>query len=349
MDPLQNRAGTLWDDTIRPVTPGDVPALKALIDATGLFPSVLLDDMLGPYLAQATDGPIWLTAGHSSLAAVAYCAPEQLTSGTSNLYLIAVHPDRQQHGIGRALIANVERLLSVKGERLLVVETSGLPMFQGARDFYVRCGFEEEARIRDFYQDGEDKIVFRKQISTLATKVGNNSIRNTNSSIEQDEVLVPASPVDRETILQMAEAFHAEDRHPLSAAGARALSELILDPAGRRGTVFIIRNDGRVVGYVVLCLGYSIEWGGRDAFVDDFYLVPRERGRGVGTRVLRSLELIAGRDGCSALHLEVVAGNGVRGFYQRAGYSNRGSTFLSKRLDLTRGPEDHVRVGERAS
>jgi ribosomal protein S18 acetylase RimI-like enzyme len=172
MDPLQYGAGTLWNDTVRPVTPGDVPALKALVDATGLFPSVLLDDMLGPYLAQATVGPIWLTAGNSSPAAVAYCAPEHLTSGTWNLYLIAVHPDRQQHGIGRALIANIERLLSAKGERLLLVETSGLPMFQGTSEFYARCGFEEEARIRDFYQDGEDKIVFRKQISTLATKVG---------------------------------------------------------------------------------------------------------------------------------------------------------------------------------
>jgi GNAT superfamily N-acetyltransferase len=76
----------------------------------------------------------------------------------------------------------------------------------------------------------------------------------------------------------------------------------------------------------------------------NIYLVPQERGRGIGTRVLRSLELIAGSAGCSALHLELVAGNGVRSFYQQAGFSDRGSTFLSKRLTLARNSAEHFRT-----
>ena len=45
---------------------------------------------------------------------------------------------------------------------------------------------------------------------------------------------------------------------------------------------WLIREGGRVVGYAVLGLGFGIEYGGADAFVDDLYLVPEARGRGLG-------------------------------------------------------------------
>ncbi len=49
-----------------------------------------------------------------------------MTEGTWNLYLIAVHPDRQREGRGAALLRYVEQALIVRGEHLLLVETSGL-------------------------------------------------------------------------------------------------------------------------------------------------------------------------------------------------------------------------------
>lgn len=45
---------------------------------------------------------------------------------------------------------------------MLLIETSGLAGFEAQRGFYRRCGYKEEARIRDFYQAGDDKVVFRK-------------------------------------------------------------------------------------------------------------------------------------------------------------------------------------------
>jgi ribosomal protein S18 acetylase RimI-like enzyme len=51
------------------------------------------------------------------------------------------------------------------GARMLLVETSGLASFERQRTFYRKCGYNEEARIRDFYQAGEDKIVFRKALA----------------------------------------------------------------------------------------------------------------------------------------------------------------------------------------
>ena len=61
-------------------------------------------------------------------------------------------------------MAHLEQTLAARGERVLLVETSSLPGFAAARAFYTKLGYDQEARIREFYQAGEDKIVFRKQL-----------------------------------------------------------------------------------------------------------------------------------------------------------------------------------------
>ena len=150
---------------IRPVTAQDLAALKTVIDANELFPSQMLDEMVSGYLNHQESQEIWLTGTIDSRAlAVAYCAPEKMTEGTWNLYLIAVHPEYQGQGIGTAMIEHVEQILATQGERILLVETSGLDDFAPTRSFYQQRGYEEEARIRDFYQAGEDKIVLRKSL-----------------------------------------------------------------------------------------------------------------------------------------------------------------------------------------
>lgn len=143
---------------IRPATPDDVAPLGAVIDATGLFPSAMLPDMMAAYLDGTSTEEQWLVLADEGAApvAVAYAAPERLTSGTWNLLLIAVHPARQGRGLGAALMAHVEAMLAARGERLLLVETSGLPEFARTRAFYLGLGYEQEARIRDYYQAGED-------------------------------------------------------------------------------------------------------------------------------------------------------------------------------------------------
>ncbi len=66
---------------------------------------------------------------------------------------------------GTELLRYVEQtVLGVRGARVLLVETSGLPLFERTRAFYCKCGYEEEARIRDFYKAGDDKIVYRKAL-----------------------------------------------------------------------------------------------------------------------------------------------------------------------------------------
>ncbi len=99
-----------------------------------------------------------------------------MTDGTWNLYLIAVHPDHQRLGRGTALLEYIERLLAQRGQRILLVETSGTDEFGYVRKFYGDRGFEEEARIRDFYADGVDKIVFRKVIHASGLSISNPAV-----------------------------------------------------------------------------------------------------------------------------------------------------------------------------
>ena len=146
---------------VRPVVHTDIASLKAVIDANDLFPSALLDDMLTPHLDGSNVVSLWLTVDGR---AVAYCAPEEMASGTWNVLLLAVSPACHRQGLGTQLMQHIERVLSERDARLLLVETSSLPQYHSARHFYLRCGFEEEARIREFYQANEDKVVYWKRL-----------------------------------------------------------------------------------------------------------------------------------------------------------------------------------------
>jgi len=150
---------------IRPLVADDLAGAKAAIDTTGLFPSELLEEMTAPFLAGTAGDEIWLVAAKGGTpGAIAYCAPERMTDGTWNLLLIAVREDWQGQGAGGLLTRRVEREAAARGARILLVETSGQPAFERTRAVYRRLGYSEEARIRDFYAAGDDKIVFRKAV-----------------------------------------------------------------------------------------------------------------------------------------------------------------------------------------
>lgn len=153
---------------IRPTTPDDTTALIAIADAIGFQANELekLSEMLSDYFSgDSNNDHFWITDDDNGPVGVAYCEPERMTNRTWNLQLIAILPDRQGQGRGTRLLHYVEQTLTVRGERILLVETSGLPSFERTRAFYAKCGYEEEARIRDFYAVGDDKIVFRKVLN----------------------------------------------------------------------------------------------------------------------------------------------------------------------------------------
>ncbi len=153
--------------TIRTITPDDKSAVLDLAVATGLYPPDGLaefEGMLMQYYQGHLDDHYWIVLEEGGIQGVAYYAPEMMTVGTWNLYFIGVQPEQQGKGYGAALLQHVEAALKAKGQRILIIETSGLDNYELTRKFYLKNGYDEEARIREFYREGEDKIVFWKKL-----------------------------------------------------------------------------------------------------------------------------------------------------------------------------------------
>lgn len=154
----------MTEPTIKPTSPDDIAGLQTVLDVTELFPSEKLPEMLAPALAGETEA-FWLTCLHDGKAVgLCYTAPEELTDGTWNMLALAVHSDFQGKRFGTALVRAVEAHLKNKGQRMLIVDTSGTDDFALTRKFYAQNGYEEESRLRDFWAAGDDKVVFRKAL-----------------------------------------------------------------------------------------------------------------------------------------------------------------------------------------
>ena len=141
----------------------------------------------------------------------------------------------------------------------------------------------------------------------------------------------PVGEPDAETLVNLARAFHHEDGHPLDKAGEMALRQIAHgEPFAQ---AWLVRQQGQALGYVIITLGFSVEYGGRDGFIDDLYLVPAARGRGFGREVLEFTLERARELGIRTLHLEVETGNeSATRLYRAAGFEETGRHLMRLRM-----------------
>lgn len=150
---------------IQPTRHDDIPALQDVLTETGLFPADMLPGMLDGFLSDYPCADLWLTAEVDGRpVGFCYATPEALTDGTWNMLAIAVLPSEQGNGRGGAIVRYLEQELSSRHQRILIADTSGTEAFAQTRAFYRKNGYAEEARIRDFWGAGDDKIVFWKAL-----------------------------------------------------------------------------------------------------------------------------------------------------------------------------------------
>jgi diamine N-acetyltransferase len=142
----------------------------------------------------------------------------------------------------------------------------------------------------------------------------------------------PARPDDLPVVQRLMQRFYRETDTPFQAeAAGRALAALLADPS--LGRIFLIEAGREPAGYVVLTLGFSLEFLGRDAFVDELFVTPEHRGRGLGLAAIRFLEKVAAQLAVAALHLEVGPDNeAALGLYRRAGFEDRRHRLMTKLL-----------------
>ena len=100
---------------------------------------------------------------------------------------------------------------------------------------------------------------------------------------------------------------------------ARAADGVFADPA--RGAFLLALLDGRVVGLAYLSYQWTLEHGGKIAWLEELFIERDVRSRGFGERLLEAALEHAKGAGCRAVDLEVENGHPrAANLYQRAGF-----------------------------
>jgi ribosomal protein S18 acetylase RimI-like enzyme len=132
-----------------------------------------------------------------------------------------------------------------------------------------------------------------------------------------------ATATDTDALIPLIGEFCEIDEHPFDEAFVlRALAPLLANPD--LGFVLI---DEDVTSYAVVTWGYSLESGGREALIDEFYV--RDRGNGLGSRMLEEIVARCRAAGAQVLFLETeLANTRARRFYARHGFATEESIWM---------------------
>ena len=142
-----------------------------------------------------------------------------------------------------------------------------------------------------------------------------------------------ANQGDTNTLVTLMQEFYAEAGYTFESERARAAFEqLIATPS--LGQVWIVAESKHALGYIVLTIGYSMEYGGFDAFVEDLYIRPDYRQSGLATKLLEILMAECRNRHVRAVHLEVGRDNqAAKTLYKKFGFEDHDHQLLTRRLE----------------
>lgn len=137
---------------------------------------------------------------------------------------------------------------------------------------------------------------------------------------------------DIPSVLSMMQQFNAIDGYPFNKNERTQNLEALLANE-HYGTLWIIESEGSIAGYTFLGFGFSFEFKGRDAFVDELFVLPEFQGRGIGKQAIAFITHEAKRSGIKVLHLEAEKHN-ERGLalYRKNGFKDHNRFLLTKYL-----------------
>ncbi len=145
--------------------------------------------------------------------------------------------------------------------------------------------------------------------------------------------LTLAAPEHLDRLLPLVAAFHAEAGVEMTKEVRLAAVEPLLEGMPH-GCAYLIGPPRAPIGYIVVTFGWSIEFGGLDAVIDELFVRPGVRGRGIASEALVALPRALAGAGLRAIHLEIGRDNAAAlNLYRRAGFAPREKLMMmSKRL-----------------
>lgn len=150
--------------------PSDRAAVRQIIEATGMFRPAEVDvaeELVEERLAHGlASGYHFLFAEEAGrILGYACFGHNEMTVCSYDLYWIAVEPSQQGRGIGRLLLAAAEDAIRSAGGGQIYIETSNRADYLATRGFYLRCGYEMEAVLNNFYAPGDGKVVYVRTVA----------------------------------------------------------------------------------------------------------------------------------------------------------------------------------------
>ena len=156
---------------IRPLFDKDRANLLSMLIKTRAFTSAEIDvamELIDIVLKDQTqkDYEIYCM-GDDQARVIGYICygPTPIAQGTLDLYWIAVDPDFQGKGVGSKLLGFLEEVVKGRGGRMILADTSTIPHYEKTQKFYTKNGFQEVARIPDYYHPGNDRITFCRRLT----------------------------------------------------------------------------------------------------------------------------------------------------------------------------------------
>ena len=157
------------------VKASDVEAVRTLVADTGFFNAeevLIAVELVEETLAKGkASGYEFVFADHPDIenSLLGYTCYGHIdgTQSSDDLYWIAVTPSHRRDGIGTRLMHESERLACKNGATKMYVDTSGREQYLSTRAFYERLGYEKAAVLKDFFAQGDDKVIYLRKLQTL--------------------------------------------------------------------------------------------------------------------------------------------------------------------------------------
>ena len=139
-----------------------------------------------------------------------------------------------------------------------------------------------------------------------------------------------ANFADINTLVEFMRQFYSIDQYPLDQQVARtALEKIVGDPS--LGRVWLINHEYEAIGYIAVTFGYSLEYHGRDAFIDELFVTASYRNQGIGTKAIQFVLEVCPELGIHALHLEVERTNTAgQALYRKFGFEDHDRFLMTR-------------------
>jgi ribosomal protein S18 acetylase RimI-like enzyme len=154
----------IWREEPRP---SDQEIIKDIVTSTGFFSREEVDvsvELVQERLSKGFSSDYYFLFGEKDDRVVGYSCfgPIPCTAESFDIYWIAVQNELKRSGLGREILERVEQKIREMGGKRIYVETSSRDQYTPTRSFYMRCGYEQEAILKDFYSPGDHKVIFLK-------------------------------------------------------------------------------------------------------------------------------------------------------------------------------------------